>query len=264
MLEASSLTLAYDGAPVIEALDLSLPGNKVTAIIGPNGCGKSTLLKALARILPVHSGRVTLDDEDMAQLPPRALARRLAILPQAPRAPEGIRVADLVRRGRLPWRGLLSPWREEDRAACDGALSAVGMTELAHRDLAELSGGQRQRAWLALVLAQGTPWLLLDEPTTYLDLTHQMEVLGLLRRLNRQSGTAVVSVLHDLNLAARYSDHLVFLGKNGVIADGTPERVLTPEHLRAAFGLRARVMPDPVTGTPMVVPLDTLETEVPA
>ena len=250
MLEASSLTLAYDGGPVIEALDLSLPGDKVTAIIGPNGCGKSTLLKALARILPAHSGRVTLDGEDMGHM--------------TPRAPEGIRVADLVRRGRLPWRGLLSPWREEDRAACDGALAAVGMTELAHRDLAELSGGQRQRAWLALVLAQGTPWLLLDEPTTYLDLTHQMEVLGLLRRLNRQSGTAVVSVLHDLNLAARYSDHLVLLGKNGLIAAGAPETVLTPEHLGAAFGLRARVMPDPVTGTPMVVPLDIPETEVSA
>ncbi|MEQ8899385.1 MAG: ABC transporter ATP-binding protein [Roseovarius sp.] len=264
MLEASALTLSYDGRPVIEALDLSLPGDKVTAIIGPNGCGKSTLLKALARILPVNAGRITLDGEDMGELAPRALARRLAILPQSPRAPEGIRVADLVRRGRLPWRGLLSPWREEDRAACAGALAAVGMAELAKRDLAELSGGQRQRAWLALVLAQGTRWLLLDEPTTYLDLTHQMEVLGLLRRLNRQSGTAVVSVLHDLNLAARYSDHLVLLANGGLVAAGAPEAVLTPANLLEAFGLQAQVMPDPVTGTPMVVPLDTADRKVSA
>ncbi|KZY31030.1 iron dicitrate ABC transporter ATP-binding protein [Roseovarius sp. HI0049] len=264
MLEASALTLSYDGRPVIEALDLSLPDDKVTAIIGPNGCGKSTLLKALARILHAESGRVMLDGEDMTHIAPRALARRLAILPQSPRAPEGIRVADLVRRGRLPWRGLLSPWREEDREACEGALAAVGMAELADRDLAELSGGQRQRAWLALVLAQGTPWLLLDEPTTYLDLTHQMEVLGLLRRLNRRSGTAVVSVLHDLNLAARYSDHLVLLANGGLVAAGTPDTVLTPANLSSAFGLRAQVMPDPVTGTPMVVPLDMADREVPA
>ena len=264
MLEARALTLSYDGRPVIEGLDLSLPGDKVTAIIGPNGCGKSTLLKALARVLPARSGTVTLDGEAVSAIAPRALARRLAILPQSLHAPEGIRVADLVTRGRLPWRGLLSPWREEDRAACAEAMEAVGMTDLADRDLGELSGGQRQRAWLALVLAQQTPWLLLDEPTTYLDLTHQMEVLGLLRRLNRRSGTAVVSVLHDLNLAARYSDHLVLLANGGVIAAGTPGEVLTPDNLSSAFGLTAKVMPDPVTGTPMVVPLDMPDREVPA
>ena len=264
MLEARTLTLSYDGRSVIERLDLSLPGDKVTAIIGPNGCGKSTLLKALARVLPARSGTVTLDGEAVSTIAPRALARRLAILPQSLHAPEGIRVADLVRRGRLPWRGLLSPWREEDRAACAEAMEAVGMTGLADRDLGELSGGQRQRAWLALVLAQQTPWLLLDEPTTYLDLTHQMEVLGLLRRLNRRSGTAVVSVLHDLNLAARYSDHLVLLANGGVIAAGAPGEVLTPDNLSSAFGLTAKVMPDPVTGTPMVVPLDMPDREVPA
>ena len=264
MLEARALTLSYDGRPVIEGLDLSLTSDKVTAIIGPNGCGKSTLLKALARVLPTQGGTVTLDGEAVSAIAPRALARRLAILPQSLHAPEGIRVADLVRRGRLPWRGLLSPWREEDRAACAQAMEAVGMTGLADRDLGELSGGQRQRAWLALVLAQQTPWLLLDEPTTYLDLTHQMEVLGLLRRLNRRSGTAVVSVLHDLNLAARYSDHLVLLANGGVIAAGTPGEVLTPDNLSSAFGLTAKVMPDPVTGTPMVVPLDMPDREVPA
>ena len=264
MLEARALTLSYDGRPVIEGLDLSLTSDKVTAIIGPNGCGKSTLLKALARVLPTQGGTVTLDGEAVSAIAPRALARRLAILPQSLHAPEGIRVADLVRRGRLPWRGLLSPWREEDRAACAQAMEAVGMTGLADRDLGELSGGQRQRAWLALVLAQQTPWLLLDEPTTYLDLTHQMEVLGLLRRLNRRSGTAVVSVLHDLNLAARYSDHLVLLANGGVIAAGAPGEVLTPDNLSSAFGLTAKVMPDPVTGTPMVVPLDMPDREVPA
>ena len=193
--------------------------------------------------------------EDLAATPPRALARKLAILPQGPAAPEGIRVGDLVRRGRTPWRGLLTPWREADARACEAALAAVGMTELAERPLQELSGGQRQRAWIALVLAQDTPTLLLDEPTTFLDLVHQIDVLSLLRRRNRETGATVVSVLHDLNLAARFSDHLVLMGRGGVVAAGAPEAVMTPRHLAAAFGLRARVEPDPETGAPMVIPL---------
>jgi len=253
-LEARSLSIGYEGRPVLAGLDLALPEGRVTAILGPNGCGKSTLLKALARLIRPDAGRVDLDGADIHAADSRALARRIAILPQAPVAPEGISVGDLVRRGRIPWRGLFSPWRAADAAACAEALGEVGMTELAARPLSELSGGQRQRAWIALVLAQTPEMLLLDEPTTFLDLVHQIEVLDLLRRLNRTRGLAVVSVLHDLNLAARFSDHLILLGRDGLVAAGRPETVITAAHLHRAFGLEALVQPDPVTGRPMVIP----------
>ncbi|QUS37043.1 ABC transporter ATP-binding protein [Falsirhodobacter algicola] len=248
------LSFGYDGRPVLRDLDLEIPMGRVTAILGPNGCGKSTLLRALARLIRPSAGEVLLDGQDIRRMDTRALARRLAILPQGPVAPEGILVRDLVRRGRIPWRGLLSPWRPEDARACEAALAAVGMTALADRPLDELSGGQRQRAWIALVLAQAPEMLLLDEPTTFLDLVHQLEVLSLLRRRNREGGLTVVSVLHDMNLAARFSDHLVLLGPEGLVAAGPPEAVITPETLRQAFGLNAVVRPDPVAGTPMVIP----------
>ncbi|MCW4113349.1 ABC transporter ATP-binding protein [Aurantimonas sp. MSK8Z-1] len=254
-LSADRLTLGYGNRHVLEDLSLTLPSGRVTAILGPNGCGKSTLLKAFARLLRPLAGRVTLAGQDLHRQDTKALARRLAILPQAPLAPDGITVGDLVKRGRAPWRGLLSPWTRDDVEACAAALEAVAMEGLADRPLAELSGGQRQRAWLALVLAQATPLLLLDEPTTFLDLPHQIEVLSLLRRRNRDAGTTVVSVLHDLNLAARFCDHLVLLGSDGAVAQGAPDVVLTAEHLDQAFGLRALVQPDPVAGTPMVIPL---------
>ncbi|WP_109464654.1 ABC transporter ATP-binding protein [Albibacillus kandeliae] len=254
-LRTEGLSLGYDRRSVIEGLDLEVPEGQMTAILGPNGCGKSTLLKALARLIQPVAGRVLLDGTDVHRTNTRMLARRMAILPQAPVAPEGISVGDLVRRGRTPWRGALSPWREADAQACASALEAVGLGELEERPLNELSGGQRQRAWIALVLAQTTPLLLLDEPTTFLDLVHQIEVLGLLRRRNRETGLTVVSVLHDLNLAARYSDQLVLLGREGLVAVGAPADVLVPEHLKTAFGLSAQVVPDPVTGTPMVIPL---------
>lgn len=253
-LTAEALTLGYGDRTVVERLDLTLPPGRVTAILGPNGCGKSTLLHALARLARPISGRVSLEGRDLSAYAPRALARRLAILPQGPVAPEGIRVGDLVRRGRTPWRGMLSPWSEADARACAAALEAVGMTDLAERPLQALSGGQRQRAWIALALAQDTPALLLDEPTTFLDLVHQIEVLRLLRRRNREMGTTVISVLHDLNLAARFSDHLVLMGRGGVVAAGTPGAVMTSANLEAAFGLSARVEPDPETGAPMVIP----------
>ncbi|WP_312798767.1 ABC transporter ATP-binding protein, partial [Tianweitania sp.] len=200
-------------------------------------------------------GCVTLNGKDIRNENTRTLARNIAILPQAPLAPQGISVGELVRRGRAPWRGFLAPWTPADEAAYTQALDAVAMTENADRALEELSGGQRQRAWIALALAQATPILLLDEPTTWLDLPHQIEVLSLLRRRNLQAGTTVVSVLHDLNLAARFSDHLILLGKEGLVAKGAPAAVLTSEHLLSAFGLQAQIMPDPVTGTPMVIPL---------
>ncbi|RWR05396.1 ABC transporter ATP-binding protein [Sinirhodobacter populi] len=254
-LRAEGLTLGYDGRRVIEGLDLSFPGGEMVTILGPNGCGKSTLLRALGRLLRPEAGRVTLDGDDLFALNSRAVARRMAILPQSPLAPEGITVADLVRRGRLPWRGLLSPWSAADRIACAAAIEAVGLAADATRPIEELSGGQRQRAWIALVLAQDTPLLLLDEPTTFLDLTHQIEVLRLLRERNRQTGLSVISVLHDLNLAARFSDRLVLLGSGGLVAEGAPDTVLTAPNLARAFGLRAEIHPDPVSGAPMVFPL---------
>lgn len=253
-LKAEALSLGYRDSLVIRDLSLTVPAGKNTAILGPNGCGKSTLLRGLGRLLRPRSGRVLLAGRDIHAMNTRALARQLAILPQAPLAPEGVSVGELVRRGRTPWRGLLTPWSRADAQGCAAALEAVAMTDLANRPLAELSGGQRQRAWLALVLAQEAPILLLDEPTTFLDLTHQLEVLALLRTLNREQGTTVISVLHDLNLAARFSDHIILFGKDGLVAEGAPETVVSEGNLKRAFGLDARVQPDPETGRPMVIP----------
>lgn len=253
-LRAEALELGYDTRAVISGLSLDFPAGQMTTILGPNGCGKSTLLRALGRLVRPRGGRVTLDGADIHGQNTRALARRLAILPQAPLAPEGVTVADLVRRGRTPWRGFLSPWSLADQRACAEALAAVDMQDLAERPLNQLSGGQQQRAWIALVLAQATPILLLDEPTSFLDLVHQLEVLSLLHRRNRETGLTVVAVLHDLNLAARFSDRLVLLRPGGLVAAGPPDQVMTAENLRLAFGLRADIHPDPITGRPMVIP----------
>lgn len=253
VLEAENLTLGYD-RPVVQNLSLRLPAGKVTAIIGPNGCGKSTLLRGLARLARPARGRVLLDGQDINRLPTRDVARRLALLPQSPVLPDGIAVGDLVARGRAPWRGLLGAWTAADEAARSRALARTGLTALADRPLSALSGGQRQRAWIALVLAQETGLLLLDEPTTWLDLAHQLEVLGLLRTLNREAGRTVVAVLHDLGLAARFADHVVLMRGGTVLAEGPAAQVITPDSLQAAFGLSALVIPDPVTGTPLVVP----------
>lgn len=254
-LRAENLSLGYHDHTVIKDLAIELKRGDMTTILGPNGCGKSTLLKALARLVKPSNGRVTLDGRDVHALNSRALAREMAILPQTPLAPEGITVGDLVKRGRTPWRGFLSPWSEEDAQACSDALEAVGLADMTDRPVQELSGGQRQRAWIALVLAQSAPLLLLDEPTTYLDLVHQIDVLSLLHRRNVDDGLTVISVLHDLNLAARFSDTLILLGHHGLVAIGTPEQVITPENLEKSFGLKSKVVPDPVTGRPMVVPL---------
>ncbi|GIF21707.1 iron complex transport system ATP-binding protein [Actinoplanes tereljensis] len=253
-LEARGLRVAYDGTVVLDGLDLSIESGQITTLVGANGSGKSTLLKTLGRILKPSSGEVLLEGSAITSIGTKEVARRLAILPQSPSAPTGISVRELVMRGRNPHQTWARPWSAEDAAIVAEALAATGLSEVADRDVGALSGGQRQRVWIALVVAQQAGTLLLDEPTTFLDLTHQLSVLRLVRRINRDSGATVVMVLHDLSLAARYSDRLVVLHRGAVVADGTPAEVLTPSVLRTAFDLDARVVPDPVTGTPLVVP----------
>ncbi|MDD9207429.1 ABC transporter ATP-binding protein [Georgenia sp. 10Sc9-8] len=254
-LEAHGVRLAYEDRVVAEHLSLAVPPGRITAIIGANACGKSTLLRALARLLAPTAGTVTLGGTDVTSIPTRRVATELAILPQQPDAPDGVTVAELVGRGRYPHQGWFRRWTAEDDAAVVAALAATGTADVADRVVGELSGGQRQRVWIAMTLAQQTGILLLDEPTTFLDLAHQLEVLDLLVDLNAERGTTVVMVLHDLNLAARYADHLVAMRAGAVVAAGSPAQVLTPQHLQEVFGLRATVMTDPVSGTPLVVPV---------
>ncbi|MFH9354275.1 ABC transporter ATP-binding protein [Kitasatospora sp. NPDC017646] len=253
-LEARGLTLAYEARTVVEGLDVSIPDGRVTVIVGPNACGKSTLLRALGRLLKPVRGTVLLDGEELARIPTKRIAQRLGLLPQSPVAPEGISVADLVSRGRQPHQSWWQQWSPQDEAAVAEALERTSTAELAERGMDELSGGQRQRAWIAMALAQDTDILLLDEPTTYLDIAHQVEVLDLVRRLNVERGRTVVAVLHDLNQAARYADHLVAMRDGRVVAEGAPGEVVTADLVREVFGLDSVVVPDPVTGTPLVVP----------
>ena len=254
-LEARDLTLAYDGRTVVEGLDLRIPPGQVTAVVGANACGKSTLQRGLARVLRPASGSVVLDGRSIHDRPTREVATVLGLLPQAPVAPEGITVADLVGRGRYPHQGWFRRWTSDDEQAVAAALAATDTAGLADRSVDELSGGQRQRVWIAMALAQQTDLLLLDEPTTFLDVAHQVEVLDLLTDLNAARGTTVVLVLHELNLAARYADHLVALRRGEVVACGHPRDVVTEELVRDVFGLDCRVVADPVCGSPMVVPI---------
>jgi iron complex transport system ATP-binding protein len=255
-LQAEDLTLGYDRTTVLEHLDLAIEAGTVTTLIGANGCGKSTLLKAFGRLLAPAAGTVRLDGTPITGLSTREVARRLAVLPQRPLTPAATSVADLVMRGRHPHQHLLRPWTPADQALVAEAMAATGVSEVAQKDVNELSGGQLQRAWIALVLAQDTPTILLDEPTTFLDLAHQLDVLRLVRRINAERGSTIVMVLHDLSLAARFSGRLVVLHDGSVLADGKPWDVLTPGVLQVAFGLAADVIPDPRTGTPLVVPLE--------
>lgn len=254
-LAAEGLTLAYGDRTVVRDLDLAVPTGAVTVIVGANACGKSTVLRALARLMRPTRGQVLLDGQALHRLPTREVARTLGLLPQAPSAPEGIVVADLVARGRHPHRHAWSRWTAEDEAAVVAALDATETTALADRPVDELSGGQRQRVWIAVALAQRTDILLLDEPTTYLDVAHQIEVLDLLTDLNRRHGTTVVMVLHDLQLAARYADHLVAIADGRLHAVGRPAEVLTATTVREVFGLHATVVTDPVSGAPLVLPI---------
>ncbi|WP_269182531.1 ABC transporter ATP-binding protein [Modestobacter sp. VKM Ac-2985] len=254
-LAAEDLTLAYGDRTVIEGLDLLVPPGRITAVVGANACGKSTLLRSMSRLLAPRGGRVLLDGKAVHRLPAKELARTLGLLPQSPIAPEGITVADLVGRGRHPHQRVFSRWSAADDAAVAAALDATETTPLADRAVDELSGGQRQRVWIAMALAQQTDVLLLDEPTTFLDVAHQIEVLDLLTDLNRARGTTIVMVLHDLNLAARYADHLVALSGGRIHAAGEPADVLTEECVRAVFGLESQVIVDPTSGKPLMLPM---------
>lgn len=254
-LAAENVALGYDGRTVIDGLSLPVPTGKVTAIVGPNACGKSTLLRALARLLRPERGSVVLDGTAIGRLPTKEVARRLGLLPQSPIAPEGISVVDLVARGRTPHQKLFQQWSDADEAAVREALAATHTLDLADRAVDELSGGQRQRVWIAMAIAQQTDLLLLDEPTTFLDITHQIEVLDLVDHLNAGQGRTVVVVLHDLNLACRYAHHLVAMRDGAIVAEGDPAEVVTAESVRDVFGLECVVTPDPVSGTPLVVPI---------
>ncbi|MFF5516296.1 ABC transporter ATP-binding protein [Streptomyces coeruleorubidus] len=253
-LAARGVTVGYGARTVIDDLDVAIPPGVITTIIGPNGCGKSTLLRTLSRLLKPSKGTVVLDGDDIARLRTRDVARKLGLLPQAPVAPEGLTVADLVARGRHPHQSWLRQWSSDDADVVERALAMTGVSDLADRPVDALSGGQRQRVWISMTLAQGTDLLLLDEPTTYLDLAHAMDVLDLVDDLH-ESGCTVVMVLHDLNLAARYSDNLIVMRAGSILAQGHPRDVLTAELLHEAFGLRAKVIDDPVGDRPLIVPI---------
>lgn len=254
-LSTENLTLGYGDRAVIEGLDLTLAAGRVTVIVGANACGKSTLLRSMSRLLVPRAGRVVLDGREVHRTPAKELARTLGLLPQSPVTPEGITVLDLVGRGRHPHQRAFARWTAKDDAAVAAALEATHTTDLVDRSVDELSGGQRQRVWIAMALAQQTDLLLLDEPTTFLDISHQIEVLDLLTDLNRTRGTTIVMVLHDLNLAARYADRLIALASGRLHAAGTTEEVMTEDTVRTVYGMESRVIEDPVSGRPLVLPI---------
>lgn len=253
-LETKSLTLSYGDSIIIDGLDLQIPPGKITVLIGSNGCGKSTLLRSLARLLNPQSGAVLLNGSDINKLPTKEVAKQIGILPQAPVAPEGLTVLQLVKQGRYPYQSWLKQWSEEDEQAVKHALKAAKMDELMERQVDSLSGGQRQRAWIAMTLAQQTNTILLDEPTTYLDLSHQIDILDLLYDLNQIEKRTIVMVLHDLNLACRYADHIVAVQDRNVYAQGRPEEIVTSQMVEKVFGLRCQVEEDPIFGTPLCIP----------
>lgn len=263
-LRADELNLGYGEEPVVADLSVAVPTGRITVIVGANACGKSTLLRGLARLLSPQSGTVYLDGKDIHALPTKTVATQLALLPQSPTAPDGIRVADLVGRGRYPHQGWFRRWSATDDEAVAQALEATGTLDVAERPVDELSGGQRQRVWIAMALAQQTGLLLLDEPTTFLDVSHQVELLDLLTDLNRREGTTIVLVLHELNLACRYADHLIAMKNGQIIAEGPASTAVTEEMVTTVFGMPCRVVPDPVSSTPMVVPIGRHHSAIPS
>ncbi len=254
-LRAAGLRLAYHDLVVIDDLDLTIPAGQISVIVGANACGKSTLLRALARLLTPRAGVVHLDGKSIHSIPTRHVARQLGILPQAPTAPDGLTVIDLVGRGRAPHQSWWHQWSSADQNAVMSALRATELLDHADRPVDELSGGQRQRAWIAMAIAQGTPIMLLDEPTTFLDLAHQIDILDLIVDLNSREGRTIVMVLHDLNQASRYAHHMIAMKSGKIVAQGPPGEVITAELVDTVFDLRCRVMTDPVSGTPLVLPI---------
>ncbi|MCH4034229.1 MAG: ABC transporter ATP-binding protein [Lachnospiraceae bacterium] len=255
VLRLEHLKTGYEKRIISEDVTLAIPPHQVTVLIGSNGCGKSTLLKTMCRLNPALGGEVLLNEKPLSAYPSKKLARIIGMLPQSPEVPEGISVTDLVSRGRFPYRQFLKPLSEEDRRAVSEAIEEMHIEDLADRNVDELSGGQRQRVWIALALAQETDILFLDEPTTYLDVAYQVEILEIVRQICRKKGITVVMVLHDINLSARYADYMVAMKKGSIQAQGTPEQIITEQNLREVFGLSAKVMTDPVFQTPMIIPL---------
>ncbi|WP_078378722.1 ABC transporter ATP-binding protein [Sutcliffiella halmapala] len=253
--QADHVVTGYDNNTVIQGVDLDIPSNKISVIIGANGCGKSTLLKTLSKLIKPTSGIITLDGRPISKIPPKQLARVLGLLPQSPIVPEGITVADLVGRGRFPHQSLLSGWSKKDYEAVAEAMRIMDITEFANHNIDELSGGQRQRVWIAMALAQQTDILFLDEPTTFLDITYQVEILDLLTDLNRKYGTTIVMVLHDINLSARYADHIFALQDGKLVVEGDPSKVITSTIVKEIFGLDCTVIKDPISGSPLVIPI---------
>ncbi len=254
VFRAEQLVAGYDHRTILHGIDLVIPSNEISVIIGANGCGKSTLLKTLARLIKPTSGNITLNGKPIRSIPPKQLARVVGLLPQSPIVPEGISVADLVGRGRYPHQSLLGGWTKRDSEAVAEAMTIMNITEFANHNIDELSGGQRQRVWIAMALAQQTDILFLDEPTTFLDITYQVEILDLLTDLNRQRGTTIVMVLHDINLSARYADHIFAVDQGKLVAEGKPSEVITSAMVKDIFGLDCTVIQDPLSGSPLVVP----------
>lgn len=252
--QAERIVAGYENKTVIHGVDLVIPSHKISVIIGSNGCGKSTLLKTLARLIKPESGTITIDGKPIHKIPPKQLARVVGLLPQSPIVPEGITVADLVGRGRFPHQSMFGSWSKKDYEAVAEAMETMNITEFANHHIDELSGGQRQRVWIAMALAQQTDILFLDEPTTFLDITYQVEILDLLTDLNRNLGTTIVMVLHDINLSARYADHIVALHHGKLVAEGKPSEVITSTLVKDIFGLDCTVIEDPLSGSPLVVP----------
>lgn len=253
-IETKHLTLAYGENRVIDQLDVDIPKGKITVLIGSNGCGKSTLLKAMARLLKPRDGTIILDGKEIASTKTKQIAKKMAVLPQGPTAPQELTVFQLVKLGRYPHQSLFNQWTKEDEECVWSALKVTKLTDLANRPVESLSGGQRQRAWIAMTLAQNTDIIMLDEPTTFLDLNHQVEVLDILFQLNRAQNRTIIMVLHDLNLSARYADHMIAVANKTVVASGSPEKIMTEEMIREVFGMESVVATDPLFGTPMCIP----------
>ena len=253
--QAEHVTSGYDNKTILHDISVTIPSNQISIIIGANGCGKSTLLKTMARLIKPISGQVTLDGKPIHKIPPKQLAKVLGLLPQSPVVPEGITVEDLVGRGRFPHHTFLKGWTKKDYGAVAEAMEIMNITEFADCHIDELSGGQRQRVWIAMALAQQTDILFLDEPTTYLDITYQIEILDMLTDLNKKYGTTIVMVLHDINLSARYADHIFALHKGKLVADGKPEEVITSSLIKEIFGLNCMVIQDPISDSPSVIPI---------